>query len=280
MEENNQPPSPIEIPKIENQDILLSVPVEEQPAVKEARFYGLTIAGLRTLLVKILLGCLIAAAAVAVVAVLLGSMTDVVWRAVWTIAVAMLHIAILFGIVSMTPAHETETSYRSTNLLINTTLVIAICSFFTAVLNIWGVFDGALASKLYATYVVALVSIIHAKVLMDTASVYDKVKAYVYANYCLIILLAFLLLGVIYPDNGFEILNGFYGRLLAATAIVNVTLTTVVAVMQHLYLQKHPELKTSVPRRVSLGKLIVIILLVLFLGGPILSGLFLWAAFR
>ena len=75
----------------------------------------------------------------------------------------------------------------------------------------WQVITGALLFKLYATYMVALFLVLHAKTLMDVDALYDKVKPYVYANYVFMLLVGMLILGVVYVDNSWSILNGLYG---------------------------------------------------------------------
>lgn len=51
--------------------------------------------------------------------------------------------------------------------------------------------------------------------------------------------------GAVYATNGADLLKGFYGRLLAASAIVDVASSTIIAGLQRLYLQKHPDLVTE-----------------------------------
>ncbi|QQS18785.1 hypothetical protein IPL68_01810 [Candidatus Saccharibacteria bacterium] len=203
---------------------------------------------LRSLLLKIMLGCVIAAAGVAVVAVLAGSMGDAGWRAVWTVFSAMIHTALLFGIVSTT-ATNNPLLVRSTNMVINTSMVVAMLSFFTSVMGIWGVMDGGLAARLYATYIVSLFLVLHGKSLMDIQVQFEKVRSYVRVNYLFMVIVACLILGVVYAPDGSSILSGFYGRLLAASAIVDVTLSIVVIGMYRLYIQKHPELEEKQKQR-------------------------------
>lgn len=247
-------------------EVVVSV---HESADSETTLLGFTLEQFKALLVKILLGCLVAAAVVAVIAVLIGGMTDTVWRSVGTITVAMIHIAILFGVIYIATPHGPGTVQRTTNIVVNASIFIVICSFFTSVLNIWDVFDGTLAWKLYMTYIVALVSLMHYKVLSDAQAVYPKLLPYVSVTYGCIVVVALLILGVVYPDNGFDMLNGFYGRLLAAAVIIDVTLTTIIAVMQHLYLQQHPELHQQVAYKSSAGRTIFITIAVVF-GIPML----------
>ncbi len=223
-------------------------------------------------LVKALLATLIIAAAVAVVAILIGEINDTVWRSVGTVLSAMIHIGIVFTIISFGTGTNPLTK-RSTDAVINTTMVIAILSFFTSIFAVWGFLDAEIATKLYLTYAVVLFALLHAKTLMDVAVVYVKSKPYVLANCALIITVASLIVAVIALPSGWDMLSGFYGRLLAATAIVDVTLSIVIAVMHRLYLQKHPELATNTAKHdtQAAGRIIVAVLLFVFVVWPMLS---------
>lgn len=253
-----------------------------QPPAVQAQPEGNT-QNLRAMLLKIMLGCVIAAALVAVVAVLAGSMGDTGWMAVWTVLSAMVHTALLFGVVSTT-ATNNPLLVRSTNIVINTSMVVAVLSFFTSVLSIWDVMDGAVAARLYATYVVVLFLVLHGKSLMDVQAQYEKVRPYTQANYLFMLLVAGLILGAVYAPADSGILNGFYGRLLAASAIVDVTLSIVVVGMYRLYIQKHPELEHKAETALRSGghswlKIVLLLLFFFFIVGPALIALILRSAF-
>lgn len=217
-----------------------------------------------------MLGCLIVAALVAVVAVLAGSFDSIVWKALETVFSAAIHIGILFLVLSITSNNdENPALVRSANFVINGTMVIAILSFFTSIFSIWSVLDGEVSFKLYITYVILLFVMLHIKTLMDIRAVHMKVTPYVYANYVLVILVSLLLFGAVWSHV--YLLDGFYGRLLAASAIVDVTLSVVVAVIHRLYLQKQPELMEDVRRRpYGALRLIVVAILFLFIVLPLL----------
>lgn len=238
---------------------------------------------LRSLLLKVMLGCVISAAAVAVTAVLAGNMGDVGWKAIRTVLSAMLHTALLFGVVSTTET-KNPLLVRSTNMVINTSMVIAVLSFFTSVLGIWGVMDGAVSARLYATYIVVLFLVLHAKSLMDVNIQFEKVRPYVVANYFFMFLVAALILGAVYAPDGSNILSGFYGRLLAAAAIIDVTLSIVVIGMYRLFIQKHPELEHREETALRSGghswlKIVLLILFFFFFVGPFIITLVLRSAF-
>ncbi len=246
-------------------------PVAPDPT-STVQLMGMNVTEFRSLLVKIMLGALVAAALVAVIAILVGSMNDIAWKAINTIISGVIHILILFGVISVTESGNAAMQ-RSTNFVINSSLIIVICSFFTTIFGTWDLISPSLVSKLYATYFVLLFVIVHAKTLMDVEAIYDKVKPYVLANYVFMAIVSLLILGIVYLPNGGSLLNGFYGRLLAAAAIVDITISIIVAVMHILYIQKHPELQQEAKAKKagSAGmRIIVAIILFLFVSLPII----------
>lgn len=227
---------------------------------------------LRSTLIKLMLGTLVLSAGLAVVLILIGTFNDTAWRAIGTLFSAMIHIGLLFAVLSLATG---SVPTKSDNLVINSAMTIAIASFFTSIFGIWEIIDGELSVKLYITYAVLLFAILHTKVLMDVEQVYAKVRPYVYVNYGFIVFVAALILGIVYIPESYDLLSGFYGRLLAAAAVIDVTLGIVVAVMHKLYLQQHPELITKhSEQRFAGGRIIVAILLFFFVIWPLMSFFF------
>ena len=158
---------------------------------------------------------------------------------------------------------------RSSNMLINVSLVLIVLGFLTSVFNIWDVLDSEVTSKLYATYFVLLGTALYGKVLYDIEGELTNMQKVIWANYGMVALVAMLLLGLIYSSEASELLSGFYGRLLAASSITAATLSIVIAIQQHLFYQKHPELKQK--RRHSAGKIILIVVLVIIFVPTLIS---------
>lgn len=227
---------------------------------------------LKSVLIKALLGSIIVAAAVAVVAILIGEMNSTVERSLGTVVSAVLHIVIVFIILSLSTSGN-PTTKRSTEMVISSSMLVAVLSFFTSVFAIWGLLGGELATKLYVSYMIILFAILHVKTLLDITAVYAKARPYVVANYVFIALVAAMLLRAVHIPSGFEMLSGFYGRLLAALAIVDVTLSITIAIIHRLYLQKHPELPTPTSNHDtnSVFRLILAVLLFIFFICPMLS---------
>lgn len=219
---------------------------------------------LRSILIKSMLGCLIAAAAVAVLTILIGEFTDTTGKAIGTVFAALIHIGVVFGLVSMTTT-AIEEQQKSSDIVANISIGIAILSFFTSIFGVWDMINGETLGKLYMTYVVALFAVLHVKTLLDVQIIYKKVTPYVYANYAFIALIACMILGLVYSPDRVDLISGFYGRALAASAIVDVTLGIVIAVMHRLYLQQHPIKSTAGSgAHANSGVRIVLVLLFFF----------------
>lgn len=218
----------------------------------------------RNILIKLMLGCLVVAAAVAVITILLGEFTDTTGKALGTVFAALIHIGIVFGLVSMT-APGNKVLQKSSDIVVNISIGIVVLSFFTSIFGIWDILQGETLGKLYMTYVVALFAVLHTKTLLDVELIYKKVAPYVYVNYVFIVLVACMILGLVYLPDRIDLISGFYGRALAASAIIDVTLSVVVAVMHRLYLQQHPKKQDEAHRSGANSGVRIILVLLLFL---------------
>jgi len=227
---------------------------------------------LRSILIKSMLGCLIVAAAVAVGAVLIGEFNQTTWRALGTVFAGIIHIGILFAVISTASNKIAHPSIvRAQEFVINTAIVVAVMSFFTTVLGTWGVLTGDVPAKFYGTYAVVLFAVLHVKTLFDIQILYQKAVRVIYTNYGFIFLVATLLLYAIWA--GTDVLAGFTGRLLAAAAIVDATLSIIAAVLFKLHAQKDPELAQQFngAGRSSSAKVIIAILLFIFVVWPVIQ---------
>lgn len=264
---------PIEQPVMTSAPVAPLPTVPVAPAPEAAHVTELTtVQKLRSILIKSMLGCLIVAAAVAVGAVLIGEFNQTTWRALGTVFAAIIHIGILFAVISTASSKVTHPSIeRAQEFVINTAIVIAVMSFFTTVLGTWDVLTGDVPAKFYGTYAVVLFAVLHVKTLFDIQILYQKARNVIYANYAFIFLVAILLLYAIWA--GTDVLSGFTGRLLAAAAIIDATLSIIAAVLFKLHAQKDPELAQQLkgPARSASTKVIIAILLFIFVVWPVIQ---------
>ena len=191
-------------------------------------------------LIKGLIVCLVAAAGLAVVAVLLGSLSGIVSLSLETLAMAMVHAIAALAYVN--------TGFKSDDkkeliFFSNTVFVVIILSLITSVLGIWHVLIGDIVGKLYLTYFIILFGTLHANMLHQASGKTTTIDAITNANYFFMVGVIILLLVIVYSD--FQTFGAIYYRILAAAGIVDATLTILAVAMHRLYLNQHPEEASS-----------------------------------
>ncbi len=197
----------------------------------------MNLAELKSLFFKVLIGCLVAAAGVAVIAILVGQFNEVIWKAVWTIVMVALHSGIALAFIEN---NERQHTFRSLSFFTNALFGIIALSFLTSVLATWDVFSFEFAFKLYACYVVLLFAVLHGEVLARTRGKQANIDKIVLANLGFMAVVVAMLFPVILMDDS-SLLGNFYFRLLAACGIIDATLTLMAVILHRLYMQKHPE---------------------------------------
>lgn len=197
---------------------------------------------LKDIFLKVLIGCLVAAAGLAVVTVLAGAFSEVFFKSFSTILIVALHALASFGFIDYT---ERQTEPESLGFFTTGTFVIIVLSFITAVFGTWGLIDWDLAGKLYMTYFVVLFAILHAEVLAKTTGKESRIDNTVFANYLFMALVVAMILPIIYIQDA-TTLGEFYFRGLAALGIIDATLTLVAILLHKIYLQKHPTVVSPV----------------------------------
>lgn len=197
---------------------------------------------IKSLFLKSLIGCLVAAAAIAVITVISGQFNDVMAMALYTILLIAIHCLVSFGFIVNNEKQET---FESLAFFTNATFIIIILSFMTSVLGVWVVLPGGLVGRLYALYFVLLFAILHGEVLAKTTGKQESIDNVVYANYFFMAIVVLMLLPVIFYTDSSD-LGAFYYRLLAAFGIIDATLTLVAVILHRLYIQKHPRTNDAV----------------------------------
>ena len=224
---------------------------------------------LKSLFFKTLIACLVATAAVAVTAILAGGMNDITSRSLFTIVIVGVHALAGLGFINM---DGTKDSAGSLKWFANVVFSIIVLSFITAVLGIWDVLPGELFWKLYLTYGVIMVAVLHAEVLARILNHQPSTNAVIYTNYAVMAIVVVMLLVAIYASE-YDILGTMFFRSLAALAVIDGTLTLTAIILDTLYLSKHPELITenSVVTPQKRGPSILVILVLGFLGIQLLG---------
>lgn len=225
---------------------------------------------------QILIGCLIGAASIAVIAVLFGSFSDILERALATIAIVSLHALLSFSYVSATEKKDLEDGGRSIELFSNVVFTVLVLSFITSTFAIWGLFGGMLVLKLYLSYGVVLFATLHAEVLYRIRKYSDAIDSLITTNYFFMAVVVGMLFLAIASIDATD-LGEFFYRLLTATGIIDATMTITAVIMHKLYMQKHPELETTKDGKLSSSKNFwknpFVVILLIFLGLQVLGGI-------
>lgn len=191
---------------------------------------------IKKLSINVMIGSLVGAAVVAVIAVLVGSFNETLGRALFTLLIVGLHALASLGFLeTRSKLNEIDTL----NFFTNTVFVIIVLSFLTSIFGIWQLFAPELVGKLYSTYFIAAFASLHGEMLARTLNAEVRINNIVYANYIFMGIVILLLLPLVWLSG--DTFGNFYYRLLAATGIVDATLTILAVILHKLYLQKHPK---------------------------------------
>jgi hypothetical protein len=197
---------------------------------------------LKNLFLKLLIGCLVVAAALAVVTVIIGHFNDIFAKALFTILLVALHCLISFGFIVN---NEKEETFENLTFFTNVTFFIIVLSFITSILGVWTLLSGALVAKLYALYFVLLFATLHGETLSKTTGKQKNIDTTVSVNYFFMAIVVLMLLPVIFLNDNSS-LPSIYYRSLAAAGIIDATLTLIAVILHKLYVQKHPTLTDNV----------------------------------
>jgi hypothetical protein len=197
---------------------------------------------IKNLFLRVLIGCLVAAALLAVATVLSGSFNEISGKALFTILIIAVHSLVSISFITN---NEKQDTFSNLVVFANATFGIIVLSFITSVLGIWGLLPGELVGKLYGLYLVLLFAILHGEVLAKILGKQANIDKVVRANYVFMVIVVLLLMPVIF--SGFsDTLGSFYYRLLAAFGIIDATMTLIAVILHTLYVQKHPQVQDQV----------------------------------
>lgn len=241
MESPDQQPKPIiQASETTNSSPVVPTATQAQPVVSTPPV--ITSPGsqrfkeIKNLVIKILIGCLVAAAALAVVAVLVGGLSDILWRAIVTLILVAGHAVAALTYISTSEHSEGK---EELGFFSNAVFVVIILSFITSVLGTWNLLSSSIVWKLYGTYLVLLFAVLHGNMLHQSTGKTSTIDNIVKFNYLFMVIVVGMILPIIYFDTGS--FDGLYYRFLSAFAIIDATLTIVAVALHRLYLNKHPK---------------------------------------
>ena len=243
---------------------------------------------LKSIFLKAMLGCLVAAAGVAVTTVLIGHFNDVSEKALFTILLIAIHCLISFGFIVN---NEKQDTFDNLSFFSNATFLIIVLSFITSVAGVWGALPGELVARLYGAYVVLLFAILHGEILSKALRKQRNIDTIVKINFIFMLIVVVMLMPVIFLQDN-QVLGSVFYRVLAASGIIDATLTLIAIILHKLYIQKHPVLKDPVfnmpgltagqqqvlaASRPKRGMNIFVIILVVYVGLQLVGMLLLFA---
>ena len=194
-------------------------------------------AEVKNFVIKVLIGCLVVAAGLAVVAVLSGGMSDILSRSLLTLGLVAAHAVAALAYISSSDMKGENG--QDLTIFSNAVFTVIVLSFITSVFGTWNVIGGDVVGKLYLTYFVSLFAVLHGEMLYGTTGKTTTIDRLVLANYIFMVLVVLMLLPLIWA--GTDQFGEFYYRPLAALGIIDATLTITAVALHKLYLNKHPQ---------------------------------------
>ena len=185
--------------------------------------------------IKVIIGGVVGAAGIAVVAVLIGEFNDTLGRALLTLALVTIHALVSLSYMERKDANGNMDFSVFSNVIFS----MIVMSFFSSIALAWGAIDIEQTFRIYVSYGIIAFATLHAEILAETMKKDKTIDNLVIANYFFMFLVVVLLLPWVLIVN--IALPDIYFRLMAAFGIIDTTLTILVAVFQRLYLQKHPK---------------------------------------
>lgn len=208
----------------------------------------MNLATLKSLFMKIMIGCLIAAGAIAVITVLSGQFNEILGRSLATIGLIALHALASFAYIDM---NEKQKSAKDLAFFTNAVFVIIVASFITSLFGLWSILQGSFVVQLYFMYGILLFAVLHGDVLAKTLGNEKTTDNIVYANYAFMIVVVVLLMPVVFGSA--DGLGDLYYRLLAAFGIVDAILTLIAVILNKMYLEKHPKANPTIFGSITLA---------------------------
>lgn len=188
---------------------------------------------LKKYLTYLIIGILIVAACVSVVAVLMGSVNDAISKTYATLFWSAIHCLIALAIIWN---DSIEKTYTRLPFFLNTLFLIVALSFAGVVLKVWDIVAWETFSNFYKTFATLAFASFHGEILSKAEKKKNHIDIAIYLNYVFIVLVFCLLQVQFYVDN----LGDFFYRVLAASSIIDGTLSILVIIFYRLYRYNNP----------------------------------------
>lgn len=125
---------------------------------------------------------------------------------------------------------------------IDTVFYLIVASFAVTVLDIWNILDHANALRSYVMFFYLAFASLHADILSKASGKKTYLDNIIYAGYLFITIVVVMLIPTIFIENATKVLPTVYFRILAASTIVDGTLSVLAMIFYWLIRRSNPEL--------------------------------------
>lgn len=226
-----------------------------------------------------LIGSLIISAIVAVISVLVGSFNEITTKAFLTLLMVVIHSVIVLSFIW---DDNRQKDFERLSFFINFIFILVIVSFITSVFGVWEVLKSDNLVNLYQTYFVLAFAVLHGEILSKALKKEGYLDKIIYFNYLFILVVVSMLIMVIFTEVSYEIFGPFFFRILAASAIIDCTLSILTIIFFKLYMSKHPEVANDLSplgEKKSRGFSIFVWILIIYLLIQVIGSFFVRSLF-
>jgi hypothetical protein len=211
----------------------------------------------------VMIGGLIISAAISIGAVLIGEFNDFISKALFTTLSIVFHSLIALAFVSINVKHRT----KADEIIVDTLFSITVASFATSVLAIWQVVTGPIVGHLYLVFLYVLIAAGLCRALLQANRIDNNTRNLANSSVAITIFLLLFLMPSVFIEYPYTLPDIYY-RGIAATAILLGTTSILTAILDRLYLNKHPELHTT-DKNEKQSSIIIRIIILLFVLPPV-----------
>lgn len=215
-----------------------------------------TFSNVKKYFMYITIGGFVVAALIAIVAVLVGEFNVVFYRSLFTVLVIVIHSLLSVGFMSI--KHDK----KSNAVILYTILGVVAVSLLNSILGIWDIIKWESVLDIYQASFYAIVAAGVIRMLMNANQV-DKVTRNLSKVTIGVTVATYIILMPSIFVNYPNIVPEVYWRIMWATIILLVTMSVLVFIFNHLFLNQHPEF--DVNKKLQKGKLPTWLKIVIFL---------------
>lgn len=239
---------------------------DQQPSVESVENHD-KISKVKLGFLYLLIGGLVVAALISVVALLIGTISQSIQSAFLTTGAIVLYSAMLLLVVLADTRNQLGRSLLPTAIFI-----LLICQMVTSVLGIWDILPEGMAGRFTALYCVALSGAFLVEGMLRLSLNHKVVKTLSYASSGAVVLFVVILSPWIILSEKNEF-GDLYYRIVAAVSIVIVTMLIVTAIMNRITVYQRPETRLASGQAMAPGLVAIVATVGSFVGLFMLFGI-------